>query len=91
MLSIISLITGILGILISIFGGFGFLLSIAAIVLGFVGRKKEVAAKGLWMTGIITGFVGIAMSIAWLIFYILIAIAFGSDPGMLDRYATFSP
>jgi hypothetical protein len=71
-LSIISLITGILGVLISIFGGWGFLFSVAAVVLGFLGRSKESAARGMWLTGLILGFVGIALSIIWLIIFIII-------------------
>lgn len=71
-LSIISLITGILGVLISIFGGWGFIFSVAAVVLGFLGRSKESAAKGMWLTGLILGFVGIALSIIWLIIFIMI-------------------
>lgn len=71
-LSIISLITGILGVLISIFGGWGFIFSVAAVVLGFLGRSKEPAAKGMWLTGLILGFVGIALSIIWLIIFIVI-------------------
>jgi ABC-type branched-subunit amino acid transport system permease subunit len=59
-LSIISMITGILGI---VSFGWGFIFSIAAIVLGFLGRNKEPAARGFWLTGLITGFVGIAITI----------------------------
>jgi ABC-type branched-subunit amino acid transport system permease subunit len=54
------MITGILGI---ISFGWGFVFSIAAIVLGFLGRNKEPAARGFWLTGLITGFVGIVISI----------------------------
>ena len=75
-LGIIGMILGILGVLISIFGGFGLLFSIAAIVLGFLGRAKERAAKGFWLTALITGFVGVLISVGWIIFYV-VAIAAG--------------
>ncbi|MEO9094964.1 MAG: hypothetical protein ABI255_04980 [Microbacteriaceae bacterium] len=72
------MITGILGVIISLFSfGFGgFIFSVAGIVLGFIGRKKEPAAKGMWLTGIITGFAGILLSIIlWVVLGIAIAIA----------------
>jgi multisubunit Na+/H+ antiporter MnhB subunit len=45
----------------------------AAVVLGFIGRRKEPAAKGMWLTGIILGFVGIVIAIisivAWAVLF----------------------
>jgi hypothetical protein len=38
-------------------------LGIAAIVLAVLGKKKERDAKGFWLTGLITGIVGIALSL----------------------------
>ena len=61
-LSILSLIGGIIGILSSWFY-FGLLFSIAAVVLGFIGKKKEPAAKGMWLTGMILGFIGLAIGL----------------------------
>jgi hypothetical protein len=49
----------------------------AAVVLGFLGRRKEPAARAMWLTGIILGFVGIAIA---LISIILWSIAFASIP-----------
>ena len=69
-LSIIALIAGILGLLgswiglLSLFGLIGVILPIAAIILGFLGKSKEPqASKGLWLTGIITGFIGLAITL----------------------------
>jgi hypothetical protein len=70
-LSIISLITGIIGVLSSFFG-WGLIFSIAAIVLGFIGKSKEPAAKGFWLTGIITGFVGLAVGVIAIIILIIL-------------------
>jgi hypothetical protein len=70
-LSILSLIGGIIGIVGSFFY-FGGLFAIAAVVLGFIGRNKEPQAKGFWLTGIILGFVAIAIEIIWII--VLVAI-----------------
>jgi hypothetical protein len=76
-LSILSLIGGVLGIL-SSWAFFGLLFSIAAIVLGFIGKNKEPAAKGMWLTGIILGFVGIAIGLIVVIFTIVAFIALAS-------------
>lgn len=76
-LSIISLIAGIVGVA----GGFIVFIPIigsimqlfipaAAVVLGFLGKSKEPQAKGMWLTGIILGFVGLAIAIISLIGWI---------------------
>ena len=70
-LSLISLIAGIVGVVgslvvvwIPIVGGIlQLLIPAAAVVLGFLGKKKEPSAKGMWLTGIILGFVGIAIGL----------------------------
>ena len=67
-LSILSLVFGILGILGSFFlFGVGIVPGIAAIVLGVLGRRKEPAAKGLWLTGLITGIVAVVIGLIVLI------------------------
>lgn len=70
-LSIISLVAGILGFLGGAIVFIPFIGSVlqlfipaAAVVLGFLGKSKEPqAAKGLWLTGIILGFVGLAIAL----------------------------
>jgi len=63
-LSILALIFGILGVVLSLFlFGSGVLPGAAGVVLGFLGRRKEPQAKGLWLTGIITGFVAVGLAI----------------------------
>jgi len=80
-LSLIGMIAGIVGVVISLFsGGFGLIFSIGAVVLGFLGKKREPAAKGFWLTAIITGFVGIAMTVLWVIGIIIFAVVLaGAD------------
>lgn len=85
-LSIISLISGILGFLgagiafLPIVGIIAWFLPIAAIVLGFLGKKKEPAtAKGLWLTGIILGFLGLAICLIGVLFWIVALIASSSS------------
>ena len=83
--SLISLIAGIVGVIgffvvfIPIVGGImQLIIPAAAVVLGFLGKRKEPAAKGMWLTGIILGFVGIAIGLLSLIFW---GIAFATLPG----------
>jgi hypothetical protein len=55
------MIAGIVGVV-----SFGWFLpaTIAALILGYMGRKREgVAAKGFWLTAIITGWVGVALTV----------------------------
>ena len=69
-LSLIGMIVGIVGVL-----SFGWFVpaSIAALVLGYMGKKREgVPAKGFWVTAIITGWVGVAITVLGAIGFIVI-------------------
>ncbi|MGO4592937.1 hypothetical protein AB4Z18_03850 [Leifsonia sp. 2TAF2] len=82
-LSILSLVGGIVGIVLNLAWGIGFLFGIAAIVLGFIGRNKEPQARGFWLTGIILGFVSIAIAI---IYWIILAVIFASLANYSNTY-----
>jgi len=69
-LSIASLICGIGGF-VTISFGIGFFAAIAAIILGFIAKKNQPYAKGMWLTGIITGFVTVGLSVIGLVGIIL--------------------
>ncbi len=74
-LSLIGMISGIIGVI-----AFGLFVpaSIAALVLGYLGRKREgEPAKGFWLTAIITGWVGVALSVIVALGFIAL-IALGS-------------
>ena len=71
-LSILSLVGGIVGIVINLAWGIGVLFGIAAVVLGFIGRNKEPQARGFWLTGIILGFVAIVIAIIYWIFLVIV-------------------
>lgn len=71
-LSIISMIAGIVGLLTAFFG-FGILFAIAAVVLGHLGQKKDPAqAKGFWVTGLITGYLGVVANLAVIIISVIV-------------------
>ncbi|KFF58987.1 hypothetical protein JF66_14510 [Cryobacterium sp. MLB-32] len=83
MLSIFAMIAGVIGLVgapiafIPFVGGFlGLFFPAAGVVLGFMGKKREPAARGFWLTGIITGFVALAlMLLSFLLYAILFATA----------------
>lgn len=76
-LSIISLVAGIVGIVGSaivflpfVGGVLQLFIPAAAVILGFLGKKKEPSApKGLWLTGIILGFVGLGIALLSLLLW----------------------
>ena len=53
------MVLGIAGIVL----GLGLILGIAAVITGHMASKREPHAKGFWTTGLITGYVGIALGI----------------------------
>lgn len=82
-LSIASLITGI-GSIVTITLGIGFFAGIAAVILGFIAKKNQPYAKGMWLTGIITGFAAIGLSIIGLIVFVVFYAY------MFDNYGTYN-
>ncbi|WP_166791055.1 hypothetical protein [Cryobacterium glucosi] len=79
LLSILSLVAGVVGLLglpiafIPFVGGvLTLLLPAAAIVLGALGRTKEPRARALWLTGLITGIVGVALSLLSIVVWIIV-------------------
>ncbi len=72
-LSIGSMVAGIGGI---VLGGF-ILASIAAVVMGHMAQKRQPYAKAFWLTGLITGYIGIGIGliVALLVVVWFVAIA----------------
>ncbi|WP_294178315.1 hypothetical protein [uncultured Schumannella sp.] len=72
-LSLISFIVGLASFLFALIPVLGFLGGLAAVILGFMGKKKELAApKWMWLVGIIAGFVAIAINIIFVIVSIIL-------------------
>jgi hypothetical protein len=83
-LSLFSLIAGIVGLLgffvvfIPFVGGvLQLFIPAAAVVLGVLGKSKEPAAKGMWLTGIVLGFVGIGIALLSLVLWGVFAASYG--------------
>ncbi|WP_309620707.1 hypothetical protein [Salinibacterium sp.] len=74
-LSIISMICGIAGLLGALIG-LGFLLALAGVITGHIAQRRQPWAKGFWVTGLITGYVGVAIGLATGLF-VIIAILIG--------------
>lgn len=60
-----------IGVVGGIFFGWTVLLSVAAIVLGFLARSRESHAPGVALSAIVTGFVGLILSAGWLVYSIV--------------------
>jgi hypothetical protein len=88
-LSIASMVTGIVGVFFSLAYGLGLFPSIAAIITGHMAQKRQPNAKGFWIAGLVTGYVGLVLSlvgVGLLIFVIVIAVTAANDPGSFSDY-----
>jgi hypothetical protein len=84
-LSITSLVTGIVGLLLDLFG-FGFLVSLAAVITGHLAQRRQPAERAFWLTGLITGYIGIGISLIYgVIQVILIIVFFTTGAGYLTN------
>ncbi|HSP51252.1 MAG TPA: DUF4190 domain-containing protein [Cryobacterium sp.] len=66
-LSIASLVFGLLGLLIAIFGVWGAALSLAAVVLSVMARLTERRAGTVWIYGLVTGLAGVVLAVGWVL------------------------
>ena len=73
-LSLASLIIGIAAVLLS-FASLGFLPAVAAVILGHLGQRRQPYARPLWMTGLITGYIAVGISLIWFLFGLIAVIA----------------
>ena len=84
-LSIISMILGILGFVIGFVGG-GLLFSIGAVVLGHLGQRREPAGRGFWITGLVTGYVGVVVNLAVIAVWVAVLVGFAAAPELYDEF-----
>lgn len=85
-LSIASMVTGISGVLLSL-GGLGLLPALAAVITGHMARTRDPGARPFWLTGLITGYVGLGLSV---VVGLIVIVAFGAFfltiSGVLGHY-----
>ncbi|WP_157157142.1 MULTISPECIES: DUF4190 domain-containing protein [unclassified Diaminobutyricimonas] len=80
-LSVVSMITGIAGIIFTWVPILGFLSSVAAVITGHMAQNREPHAKPFWLTGIITGYIGIAFGLLFtFLILVLPFLVLGSIP-----------
>ena len=85
-LSIASMVCGIAGVLFSL-GGLGFLPALAAVITGHLARSRDPQARAFWLTGLISGYVGIGLSVVIGLFIVVTAAAFFlTIGGVLGRF-----
>jgi hypothetical protein len=53
----------------------GFLPALGAVITGHLAARRQPYAKGFWLTGIITGYIGVGLSVIYLGFFILAILA----------------
>jgi hypothetical protein len=83
-LSLVSFIIGIVSFVLAWFAGFGLITGIVAVVLGFMGKKREPQApKWMWIIGIVGGFVAIALGIIVFIVSVILPLIFLASFGSL--------
>ncbi len=68
------MICGIAGAVLSLFA-LGLLPSVAAVILGHIGIARQPNARPLSLTGLVTGYVGIGISLLWGIIIVIFVIA----------------
>ena len=86
-LAIASMICGIASIVLCCFTYFALILSIAAIVLGIVSKKKTTEGSGMALAGIITGAVGLLIALSFIIIGAVAGAAFGGmSPDEITQY-----
>ena len=77
-LALASMIVGIASVLLA-FVSVGLLPAIAAVVLGHLAQRRQSYARPLWLTGLVTGYVGLGISLIWGLFVLIGIIAAFSD------------
>jgi hypothetical protein len=83
-LSIASMVTGIVGVFLSLFYGFGLLPSLAGVITGHIARKRQPEAKGMWLTGLICGYIGLGLSLLWIVGIVLFIVFVVANPAYFD-------
>jgi hypothetical protein len=71
-LSLLSLALAFLSLIIGI-TGVGIIPAIAAVVLGHMGKAREPHARGIWLSGLILGYIAILANVVLVIVVLIVA------------------
>jgi hypothetical protein len=70
-LAVTSMVLGLVGLLGS-FIGLGFLPALAGVITGHFAQRRQPWARGFWITGLITGYIGLGISVITFIGFVAI-------------------
>lgn len=73
-LAIGAMVAGLVGVLGS-FVGLGFLPALAGVIMGHIAQKRQPYAKGFWITALVTGYIGLGISLLFGAIFLLAIIA----------------
>ncbi|MCU1425960.1 MAG: hypothetical protein JWM51_2251 [Microbacteriaceae bacterium] len=88
-ISVASMICGIAGVVIAVFW-MGLLPAVAAVVLGHMGQRKQPYARPFWLTGIITGYVGVAIGLIQAVILVALIVSGFSQMGDTGTFGDVS-
>jgi len=69
-LSVASLLCGLVGLALGVIGVFGLPIALIAIVLALIARTTENRARVLWLSGLVSGLVGVLFTAGWVVYII---------------------
>ena len=67
-LSVASLLCGLVGLALGVIGVFGLPIALIAIVLALIARTTENRARVLWLSGLVSGLVGVLFTAGWVVY-----------------------
>jgi Domain of unknown function (DUF4190) len=88
-LSIASMVLGIAGVVLGIWYGIGLFPSIAAIITGHMAQKRQPHARGFWIAGLITGYVGLLFSLIGVALLVIVIVVIANGAGAASSFGDF--
>jgi hypothetical protein len=67
-LSGMSVFCGLVGLALGVIGVFGLPIALIAITLALIARTTENRARHLWVSGLVSGLVGVVLAVGWIVY-----------------------
>lgn len=67
-LSLASVVCGLVGLALGVIGVFGLPIALGAITLALIARSTENRARTLWLSGLLSGLVGVLLAAGWIVY-----------------------